>query len=61
MRISARLRSDGVVRFHEAKASAATRQGAVHVGRPRDRGLGERLPGAGVDQGRAAVHPAASR
>ena len=51
IRMSARLRSEGVVRCQEVKASAATAQGVVDVGRPRDGGLGEGLAGAGVDQG----------
>ena len=51
IRISARLRSEGVVRRHEANASAATPQRVIDVGRPRDRRLGERLAGAGIDQG----------
>jgi hypothetical protein len=40
IRMSARLRSEGVVRFQE-----------VDVGRPRDGCLGERIAGARVDQG----------
>ena len=50
MRISARLRSDGVVRRQEVKASAAARSAPVDVGRTGDGRLGERLAGARVDQ-----------
>ena len=57
IRISARLRSEGVVRRHDVKASAATPQRPVDVGRPRDRRLGERLAGAGVDQGGHRARP----
>ena len=51
MRMRARLRSDGVVRRQDVKASRRHAQGVVDVGGPRDGCLGEGLTRAGVDEG----------
>ena len=51
-------RSDGVVRRHEEKASAATASGPVDVGRARDRRLGEGSPVLGSISG--AVGPSSA-
>ena len=51
IRMSARLRSEGVVRFHEVKASAATPRAWSMSAGPGDGGLGEGLARTWVDQG----------